>query len=596
MPRYRFEFFDEPDDENTHELDRLGGLPRGIKTSDWPRCRGVPMQHLMTVDLGSRDIDAAAGARAVTVFVDSYLETDCGDPEAIAVRLVDQASIDAIGETAPPDDFVEEAWSDNTYRHFSMEVDDEDPGDGESYLGGGPAWPEETGAPDEIPGGAFVMRISGDDVEFSREPAVLMVFEQGAVAVPQYEPDEHSSPVPWRDALARSRELIVSDQAPEPGAIVKYGGAPLGIDRWPTDARDRPLTHLMTLPFELLGGDDDDDDNAIAIAFFIDKRRVGLAEWDREPDFFELEWITRDQLEDDYEREIPEGVEYLPERALELRPLPEATGWRDLLGKSFVGPRGVFRNPGADCADPGTGHELQLEASFLPGVSREGTLYLAGGSASYQRDGDSGRGNHYDDMDDFADFGFDPYGGDDEGGDDSELSPGMRVMRRGSGPVDEARSWAGGLPPDIGLESWPRFEGELMTHVLTIAFADVPDFADARSAGVSVFLSTANHHKAFAPYSDHAAVIRLTAEQLASRASRPEGEVLEILDAYPIEWAEHDGDSPPWSFAGGSPRWIQAPQWAGPFVGQFVEELIDVNLGDSGALYIFGDTAFMQCY
>jgi hypothetical protein len=600
MAHYRFEFFDEPDDENTHELDRLGGRPRGIATGDWPRSRGAPMQHFITVDLGRRPVwqpseaPIAANARAVAVFVDSYLETDNLDPEGIAVRFVDQASIDAIGETAPPDDFVEEPWSESSYRHFSMEAVDDAPDDSESYLGGAPAWPEETGAPDAIPGGAFVMRISCDDARFNRESAHLMVFEQGAIAVPQYEPDEWCPPVSWREALVASRELIVIDQAPAPGAVVKYGGAPRAIEYWPTDSRDRPLTHLMTLPVELLR---DDQDDTVAIAYFIDRRRVGLADWDREPAFFDLQWVTRELLDDDgYQVELPEGTEHLPERALELRPFDEDLNWRDLLGKSFVGPRGVFRNPTADCANPGVGHELQIEASFLPGVSREGTLYLAGGSAAYQRDGDTGRGNHYDDTDGFDDFGFDPY--EDEGGGDggeAELSAGLRVLRRGSGPAAGARSWAGGLPPDIGLDAWPRFEGELMTHVLTIAFADVPDLAGAKSAGASVFLSTANHHQAFSPYSDHAAVVLLTAGQLASRAKRPEGNVLEVLDAFPLELVEHD-DSPPWSFAGGSPRWIQAPQWAGPFVAQFVDEVIDVNLGDSGALYIFGDTAFMQCY
>lgn len=591
MPRYRLEFFSEPDPVNTHELDRLGGRPRGIKTAEWPRYRGAPMQHLITVDLGDREVDApaAANARAVTVFVDSYLETDCGDPAAIAVRFVDQASVDAIGETAPPDDFVEEPWSDNAYRFFSLEAVDDEPGDSESYLGGAAAWPEETGEPGAIPGGAFVMRISCDDARFNREYANLMVFEQGAVAVPQYEPDEYNPPVTWREALAASRELIVGDGPPEPAAIVKYGGVPRGIDSWPTDARDRPLTHLFTLP---AGVHRDPGDDAVAIAYFIDRRRVGLEDWDREPDFFGLEWINRDVLDDpDHELEIPEGVEHLPERALELRPFPADINWRALLGKSFVGPRGVFRNPEADCASPGGGHELQIEASFLPGVSRDGTLYLASGSPSYQRDGDTGRGNRYDDLEpDFFD-GYDPYEGVDD--EEPELSPGMRVLRRGSGP---SRSWAGGLPPDIGLDAWPRFEGELMTHVVTIAFADVPDLAGAKSAGIAVFLSTSSHHQAFHPYGDHASVVLLTTDQLGRRAATPEGEVLEVLDEIPLELVEHTGDNPPWSFAGGTPRWIQAPQWAGPFVGQLVEELIPINLGDSGALYIFGDTAYMQCY
>ena len=46
---------------------------------------------------------------------------------------------------------------------------------------------------------------------------------------------------------------------------------------------------------------------------------------------------------------------------------------------------------------------------------------------------------------------------------------------------------------------------------------------------------------------------------------------------------------------GGSPQWIQAAEHSGEFVLQFDGKLVRVNLGDQGVMYVFADTAFMQC-
>jgi hypothetical protein len=46
----------------------------------------------------------------------------------------------------------------------------------------------------------------------------------------------------------------------------------------------------------------------------------------------------------------------------------------------------------------------------------------------------------------------------------------------------------------------------------------------------------------------------------------------------------------------GKPSWIQSPAWGkGPFLMQFDERFLDVNLGDKGRTYVFEDTAFWQC-
>jgi hypothetical protein len=45
-----------------------------------------------------------------------------------------------------------------------------------------------------------------------------------------------------------------------------------------------------------------------------------------------------------------------------------------------------------------------------------------------------------------------------------------------------------------------------------------------------------------------------------------------------------------------SPRWIQEPQHSGMFLFDLDEEFAGaLNLGDNGRLYVFADTAFVQC-
>lgn len=582
MTTYEITFADEPD-ESTRPRDRLGGAPVGLRTSDWPRCRGVAMQPLACVELDGRRGERSG---AVMVFVDSYTETDIGDREAVTVRFASRADIERVGETAPPDDYVAEPWPGGDERVLCFEAvdDDDEIGDDSSYLGATALWPEETGEVDDPPGGDFILRLMGHDAPFCRVQSALLVFEQGAVIAPQYEPDEDEVAPPWPEAIAKARALIVSDDAPEPGALVKVGGAPKASYDWPTDSRDRPLTHLMTLPAGALR---DQDDDVLAVAYFVDMRRIGRADWDANPDFIETEAITQEMLDDEDAQELPEGVELLPDKRLELRPLADGLSWRDLRETSFVGPRGAFLNPQAECADPGM-FELQLSTDLLPGAADKGMLYfLDGGYPFFQRPGETGRD---DDDDGGAFFGYDDY--DDE--EDDGPAGGVAIRRGDKGTP--STSYTGGLPPAIGLDNWPRYEGELMTHVITIDLRDVPDLAGRGAGAISVFVSTAMGHRAFGPDTDHSAVLALKPERLDGRCEPPEGEVVEILEEYPLILEEQEVLEAPMVFAGGSPRWLQGAQYTSLFVAQVDESVVDINLGDCGTLYVFADAAFFQCH
>ena len=46
---------------------------------------------------------------------------------------------------------------------------------------------------------------------------------------------------------------------------------------------------------------------------------------------------------------------------------------------------------------------------------------------------------------------------------------------------------------------------------------------------------------------------------------------------------------------GGKPQWIQGEDHDGVLLFQFDEDIVEMNLGDAGLMYVFADTAFWQC-
>ena len=46
----------------------------------------------------------------------------------------------------------------------------------------------------------------------------------------------------------------------------------------------------------------------------------------------------------------------------------------------------------------------------------------------------------------------------------------------------------------------------------------------------------------------------------------------------------------------GSPLWLQDSEHWGFLLMQFDEGFVDINLGDSGVMYVFSDTQFWQCH
>jgi hypothetical protein len=343
MARYSAIVSERYDDETPTHLHRICGAPIGLATADWPRWRGRPMQHAFTIDLAGLELEIprAAEARALAVFVDSYYELDVESSEGITLVWLTQAQIDAHGQTTPPDDFEPElrpnreqmdeegGYYETGEPGLELEPDEDDGEFGDSWIGGRPNWGEQ-GEPERVPAGAFVMQVMSHSFPICRLNACLFVFEGGAYLRPEYADDRR--PLPWSEAIARSRELVVLDQPPAADSLQKWGGLPRGIDSysWP-----RGLSHILTWVPE----EPPEDADVIAYALF--GRLSKRDNWDDELTFYQVNEIRAAELDEwDAEQvEAPEGVELLEERAIELRELPEGTTWRDLQTRSFVGPR-----------------------------------------------------------------------------------------------------------------------------------------------------------------------------------------------------------------------------------------------------------------
>ncbi|MCY1059360.1 WGR domain-containing protein [Nannocystis sp. SCPEA4] len=186
-----------------------------------------------------------------------------------------------------------------------------------------------------------------------------------------------------------------------------------------------------------------------------------------------------------------------------------------------------------------------------------------------------------------------------------------------------------GAPRGVDETSWPVFaaKDEPMQHLLTLDLEALPGLKPLfpRCRAVALFVSSAMHHKAWEPDTDHVAVVPLTdkdlqkkplAQPLAPSVADAQGfEVVTvkvpaaIFDDELVERLEDDEDEEAQDLgelrkavyalharALGEPIWLQSPEPAGRFVMQLDEAFINMNLGDAGVLFVFANTAFFQCH
>lgn len=181
-------------------------------------------------------------------------------------------------------------------------------------------------------------------------------------------------------------------------------------------------------------------------------------------------------------------------------------------------------------------------------------------------------------------------------------------------------SRVGGPGVDLG-ERQPRSgDGRAMTHIWTLATADVPTLAAAYpgAAAVALYILDPQENEAWEPDNGFTALLPLTADDLARAEAEPTEQDLSPADvtaeqiavasaAFDDGYYDDESDDAPRrqlrgaiynanARAGGAPIWLQSDEHDGHFLLQFDEGFASVNLGDCGVMYVFTDQQFWQCH
>ncbi|MEM9071200.1 MAG: BRCT domain-containing protein [Myxococcota bacterium] len=186
------------------------------------------------------------------------------------------------------------------------------------------------------------------------------------------------------------------------------------------------------------------------------------------------------------------------------------------------------------------------------------------------------------------------------------------VLRNLKERAGETWNLRGGTPPGIGAARWPKLEDEPMEHLFTLDLQTMPllakRFGTART--MSVFCATPGNNEAYEPYNGFTAVVFSTPEQVAEGAlAPPEGTNVAgergfepVAIQVPTDVWHGNGELRTQLFRQGArvlgqEQWVQGDEGGGgQFVMQFDESFVGINLGDSGVMYVYADTAFWQCY
>lgn len=166
----------------------------------------------------------------------------------------------------------------------------------------------------------------------------------------------------------------------------------------------------------------------------------------------------------------------------------------------------------------------------------------------------------------------------------------------------------GGVPIGVTVDRWPRMTvgtiDEPMNHIVTVSKAHFAEGLPQGAAAVALFVWNPDDNEAFEPDTLGTRVVFLSEAQLAAgeTSERPEGYdasreregVALVVKTKTDTFAELGFDH-----VGLPISWLQSPEGqdeAGRFLFQFTEDLIDINLGDTGSMYVFENAAWWQCF
>ncbi len=181
-------------------------------------------------------------------------------------------------------------------------------------------------------------------------------------------------------------------------------------------------------------------------------------------------------------------------------------------------------------------------------------------------------------------------------------------------PDDAGYNQIGGMPPGIDVERWPTFDDQPMVHLFTLDVDTMPAMRGVlgdQVRTVSVFCHNPELNEATSPGNAWTAVVTSTDEEISGQPiARPKGvaggrpRYFEpvAVEVSPRVWKDDPEDRlrnaifQAHARVLGEPIAIQEDIHMDNLLVQFDERFVDINLGDSGVMYVFEDTAFWQCY
>ncbi len=181
-------------------------------------------------------------------------------------------------------------------------------------------------------------------------------------------------------------------------------------------------------------------------------------------------------------------------------------------------------------------------------------------------------------------------------------------------PEQAGLNQIGGMPPGIGVERWPAFDDQPMVHLFTLDVDTMPAMRSALGDDVrtvSVFCHEPEANEATSPGNAWTAVITSTDEEIRRQPiARPKGVATGrpryfepvAVEVSPRVWQDDPEDRlrnaifQAHARVLGEPIAIQEDIPMDNLLVQFDARFVDINLGDSGVMYVFEDTAFWQCY
>lgn len=175
-----------------------------------------------------------------------------------------------------------------------------------------------------------------------------------------------------------------------------------------------------------------------------------------------------------------------------------------------------------------------------------------------------------------------------------------KLQRGDTAPTPGTINRLGGSPIGISQDQWPTIWDEMedmevpMVHVLTI---DANSIGYSTQPGIRAFALFASNADMFIYMDDPTADLEVVAltQQALDKGELEAGPDVDLLPSYTLI-LEHTTEGLKTDQAGGKPSWIQDEGPEQGLILQGSDDLLGLNLGDCGQLYMYENWAMWQSH